>query len=108
MSHHDQLSGLLSQIKAEMQAKKLWQATPPSAEAMASQQPFCVDTLTFCEWVQWIMLPRFEQMLAAGMPLPSNSDIYSMAEEALKLEPVETSRLAKLFLDLDNCLRTPH
>ncbi len=108
MSQHQQLSAILTGITHEMQAAALWQSTAPSAEALASQEPFCVDTLSFCEWVQWIMLPRLQQMLDAGMPLPANSDIFTMAEEALKLEAADTSRLLALILKLDQCLRTDH
>lgn len=108
MSQHQQLKAILLDIEQEMRQQNLWQSLSPSPEALASQQPFCVDTLSFCEWTQWIMLPRLHSMVEMQLPLPSNSDIFSMADEALKLVPQDTSELAKLILALDNCLRTAH
>jgi len=102
---HQKLLVILDQITQELQRKALWQDSPPSPEALASTQPFCVDTLTFAEWTQWIMIPRFGVMVHQGHPLPNQSDIFSMAEEALKLVSQDTQQLEALFLELDNCLR---
>ncbi|WP_372741602.1 YqcC family protein [Neptunomonas sp.] len=108
MSQHKELLLILNAISSEMMDKGLWQATPPSPEALGSPEPFCVDTLTFCEWVQWIMLPRLEQMAQSQATLPGNSDMFPMAEEAFKGVDAETAVLLSLILRLDQCLRTSH
>ncbi|WP_293265303.1 YqcC family protein [Neptunomonas sp.] len=105
---HDELLNILNAISSEMALKKLWQSTPPADEALSSTQPFCVDTLTFCEWIQWIMLPKLESMAQSKVPLPNNSDMFSMAEEAFKRAEQDTTTLLGLILQLDNCLRTAH
>ena len=55
-------------IERELRVLGWWQEQAPSAEALASQEPFCVDTLTFEQWLQWIFLPRMKQLLEAGAP----------------------------------------
>ena len=59
----------------------LHSATAPSPEAFASVQPFCVDTMTFPEWVQFVFLPKLEGMLDGGESMPSWCDVAPMAEE---------------------------
>ena len=108
MKQHNELLVILDAISSQMLEKKLWQTTAPSAEALSSAEPFCVDTLTFCEWIQWIMLPRLEQMAQSQAPLPQNSDMFSMAEEAFKGVPTDTDELLSLIFKLDQCLRTTH
>lgn len=101
MSQRQQILSLLMEVEREMRALELWSETMPSAEALMSQQPFCVDTLEFHQWVQWLLLPRMEQIVVEQMPLPTSCDIAPMAEEAFKLLDVETDQLLQLIADLD-------
>jgi uncharacterized protein YqcC (DUF446 family) len=50
------------------------------AEALASVEPFSVDTLDFEQWLQWIFLPRMKMILEQDLPLPNASGIQEMAE----------------------------
>lgn len=108
MSRHEQVSALLIDIRNEMQVTGLWQQQPPAPEALASPQPFCVDTLDFNEWVQWLLLPRLEQMIDRQLPLPQNSEIRPMAEEVFKQMDENTDHLLELISQLDNLLRVHH
>lgn len=108
MSQHQQLAGLLREIEAEMRNLELWQSVPPSDAALASPEPFCIDTLSFCEWVQWIMVPRFGLMIEQRLPLPTASDIATMAEEAFKDIDGDTDQLLALIAEIDRTLRALH
>ncbi len=44
---------LLDELEVRLRAAQLWQATPPSSQALVSQEPFAVDTLLPHEWLQW-------------------------------------------------------
>ena len=55
---HLSIAQTLRAITAEMQRQSLWQDQPPTAEQLGSKLPFCVDTLTFVQWLQWVMFPR--------------------------------------------------
>ncbi len=101
---HQQLSQLLAQLVAELQHQQLWQAESPSAQALASTEPFCVDTLNFSQWLQWVMIPRFEQMVAAGMALPPRCEIQPMAEEGLKDLGAAGRKLIALVGEIDRTL----
>lgn len=71
-------------VERELRALGWWTEVPPSAEAMASQAPFCVDTMAFEQWLQWIFLPRMKDILENDLELPHASGIRAMAEEAFR------------------------
>lgn len=74
-----------------MRRLDLWEDETPSPEALASHQPFCFDTLSFSQWLQWVFLPRMKRILERGGPLPAESGIFPLAEECLRgLEPDAT------------------
>tara|TARA_B100001063_G_scaffold164655_1_gene153608 strand:+ start:80 stop:406 length:327 start_codon:yes stop_codon:yes gene_type:complete len=108
MDRNARVSALLSSIQVEMQSQQLWAAQSPSAEALSSQQPFCVDTLMFTEWVQWLMLPRLQMMIDQRASLPQNSNMHSMAEEAFKRIKADTDQLLELIKALDDALNVRH
>lgn len=58
-----------------------WSDQPPAAEALQSSQPFCVDTLEFPQWLQFVFLPRMWALVHCGKPLPRVSGMAPMAEE---------------------------
>lgn len=108
MDRNARVNALLSSIQVEMQSQQLWAAQSPSAEALSSQQPFCVDTLMFTEWVQWLMLPRLQMMIDQHASLPQNSNMHSMAEEAFKRIKADTDQLLELIKALDDALNVRH
>lgn len=78
---------LLIELQDAMHHHQLWEATPPSSEALANDQPFCVETLTPTQWLQWIFIPRMHALLEQGNELPHNFSITAYLEESLKNEP---------------------
>lgn len=77
---HTRLISLLIDLEYEMRLAHLWSQEAPSAEAMASTEPFCVDTMPFPVWLQYIFIPRMHQLLVTQAPLPAHCDITTMAE----------------------------
>ena len=102
------VSTLLIAIREEMETRQLWGEQSPSAEALTSTQPFCVDTLLFSEWIQWLMIPRLQMMITQQMPLPQNSNMHAMAEEAFKTLDADTAQLESLIQQLDDALNVRH
>ena len=104
MSQYQQVLAILMRIEESMRTLDLWKQEMPAPEALASQEPFCVDTMNFSQWVQWILLPRLEHMSVQQMALPSGSNIMPMAEEALPLETSDAAELIMLIGELDSAL----
>ena len=77
----DQLSLLLRTLESELRTQGRWEDRPPPPQALLSNEPFAVDTLDFDQWLQWVLLPKLQQLLLRQLPLPSNCAIQPMAEE---------------------------
>ncbi|GGK80155.1 YqcC family protein [Amphritea balenae] len=103
-----ELEQVLREIEAEMRVWSLWSANKPSLTALQSVQPFCIDTLSFWQWVQWIMLPKFQQMIEQQLPLPKSSNMAPMIKEALQNNAVKSSKLIEFFDQLDQLLTIKH
>lgn len=71
---------LLLDLEAAMRTAALWEALPPDPPALASTEPFCIDTLDFCQWLQFVFLPRMHELLDAGLQLPDKCGIAEMAD----------------------------
>ncbi|MEO4045834.1 YqcC family protein [Pseudomonas sp. CAU 1711] len=84
-------------IERELRLLGWWSEQAPSAEALASREPFCVDTLAFEQWLQWVFLPRVKALLESSALLPLASGIREMAEESYRgQEPGVAALLAAL------------
>ena len=64
------IAAQLIDLEAALRQLDLWSDTPPSQEAMSSEQPFAMDSLEFEEWLQFIFLPTLYEVLASGGALP--------------------------------------
>lgn len=98
------LAGQLLKIEAEMRRCKLWANVTPAQQALESIQPFCVDTLSFSEWLQFIFLPKMQEIIELGLWLPSSCDVSPMAEESFRLSPINTDALINLLIECDQIL----
>lgn len=75
------ISELLIDIEKELRYLQLWDDEMISDEALMSDQPFAIDTMTFPQWLQFIFLPRMYFIIEQQMQLPSNCGITPMAEQ---------------------------
>jgi len=78
------IAELLIDMEAHLRRLNLWEKIPPSTQALASSEPFCVDTLTLPQWLQFVFIPAIRQMIEAGETLPAQCGIAPMAEEFLR------------------------
>ncbi|AKG67980.1 hypothetical protein BFS14_04060 [Serratia fonticola] len=104
MSISNQVRHNLQAIEQSMRDLALWQLTPPEAEAFASTEPFCIDSMQAEEWLQWILLPRMHALLDANAPLPTRFAITPYFEEALKDKQPNCLPLLLLLQQLDSLL----
>ncbi|WP_111977333.1 YqcC family protein [Algibacillus agarilyticus] len=84
LSH--KLQTLLLQLEKSMLQAGAWQIERPNQQAMQSQLPFCIDTLTFSQWLQFVFIEKMQNMINANQPLPSTLQLLPMADEAYKVE----------------------
>jgi len=104
MSQLVRVTHILEQLELELKQRSLWQVAPPTAEAMASTLPFCMDTLDFHQWLQFVLIARLRQMILLQMALPAHSALYPMATEVYKQELGYHSTLIEILAELDEAL----
>lgn len=109
MSLEDRVRQSLFEVERVLRDSVFWQQSPPEASALASEEPFCVDTLRAEQWLQWVLLPRMHALLDSGAPLPTGFLLTPYFEEALEgapsdIEPLlaQIGRLDALFGEHSN------
>lgn len=74
----------LQNIEEAMRSLKIWSDDPqdmPADEALASTVPFCLDTMEFHQWLQYVFVPKMRKILEKEHPLPKDLKIHTVAEE---------------------------
>ena len=92
---------LLDALEQELRRLNVWSPLPPSPESMASSTPFCLDTMKFSQWLQWVFAPRLRALIDHGGPLPSGSNILSYAQLALPVEGLHSDELMAIIEQFD-------
>ena len=95
---------VLIDIEAQLRQLGQWDKIPPSTEALASQEPFCVDTLTLPQWLQFVFLPTIRELLEAEQPLPDRCGIAPMAEEFFRDSELAITELLVSLEKIDKLL----
>ena len=101
MSQHIALAEILIDLEKELRELRLWEAESPSAEALASVQPFAVDTLSFSQWLQFIFIPRLYDLIETRDALPVNCGVAPMAEEYFQPLGLNTANLINHLRRID-------
>ncbi|HEC29207.1 MAG TPA: YqcC family protein [Gammaproteobacteria bacterium] len=98
------IADVILEVEANLRINGKWEKKQPSNSALASSQPFCIDTLKFEQWLQWIFLPRIKQALEKQQPLPKKSGIYQYAEDYLHKGDPGTNTLLALIKRFDDLI----
>lgn len=91
MSVHQQLQTALLELEAAMKAADLWRTPTPDAAAFASQQPFCIDTMSLPQWVRYVFVARMNALIDADAALPAKCDVAPAMAAYLMQEKVRAS-----------------
>lgn len=99
-----EIAEVLIDLEAQLRQLGLWEKIPPSTEALASTEPFCVDTLTLPQWLQFVFLPTVYRMLAQDQALPDRCGIAPMAEEFFRGAQLPVDELHHSLRRIDELL----
>ena len=91
----------LIDLEAELRNLVLWEHEPPSVAALASTEPFSIDTLTFPQWLQFVFIPKMRWMIEQDISLPPKCGIAPMAEECFPALRLNGQRLVELLDEID-------
>ncbi len=107
LSMHDipnRIADVLLEVEALLRISGKWDAYRPSTDALLSSEPFCIDTLSFEQWLQWVFLPRMKQILEYQKPLPAKSSIFVYAQQQLRKQELPAGKLLSLIKRFDDLI----
>ncbi len=102
--HLERVADSLLRIEIELREIDAWSAEPPAPEALQSTQPFCIDTLDFAQWLQFVFLHRMKILVESGQPLPAVSGMAPMAEEHFRGREQAGRGLVRALEEMDRLL----
>lgn len=91
MTVHQQLVQALVELEATLKAANLWRLAAPSKADLASQQPFCVDTMALPQWLRFVFIPRLQALAEAQAPMPAKCEVAPAVAAYLQQEGVRAS-----------------
>jgi uncharacterized protein YqcC (DUF446 family) len=94
----DNVKQLLSEIELTMKDSEIWSNEQLPESAFHSREPFCIDSMTATQWLQWVFIPKMNHLIANQLPLPTRFALAPYFEETLS---EEHRRLLILLQELD-------
>lgn len=108
MTNSDKVAGQVADcllaIEKELRTIGLWATERPPQAALQSTEPFCIDTLEFTQWIQFVFIERMKLIVESGHSLPSVSGIAPMAEEYFRGRPESGQGLIRELEAIDQLL----
>jgi uncharacterized protein YqcC (DUF446 family) len=95
------IAALMTELESALRKQQLWQSVRPSEQALASVEPFAIDSLTFTQWLQFIFIEKITQLLQLNLPLPTAMSIAPMASEYFKLKSNTCPEIVALITTID-------
>ena len=100
----NKIADVLLELEASLRIHGKWDESKPKASDLKSSIPFCMDTLKFEQWLQWIFLPTMKDTIEQTKPLPLETAIFEYAEECLLEADPSTRQLLKQLKLFDNLI----
>ncbi|MEN8106757.1 MAG: YqcC family protein [Pseudomonadota bacterium] len=98
------IADVLLEVEANLRTSGKWDEYQPPESTLVSAQPFCIDTLRFEQWLQWIFLPRMKNILEHSLPLPEKSGIFPYAQDYLHTHEPPARKLLTLIKRFDDLI----
>ncbi|MBA4053193.1 MAG: hypothetical protein C0490_00630 [Marivirga sp.] len=94
------------EIEEELKCLNRWQRGPLSADKFENMGAFGCNTMTFEQWLQFILIPRVQQIIHSEGEFPSGSMLGTYAMRVFDGD-YEGQRLQTLLSDIDQLINNP-
>jgi uncharacterized protein YqcC (DUF446 family) len=94
------VAATVAAVEAEMKRIGLWQDAPLPPEALAVHAAFGAGTMRYAQWLQFVLVPRTAEIVAARGEFPRRSDLAVMGVRNFDGRP-EADGLIALLAELD-------
>ncbi len=107
MDPYSRLADIILDLEVALREQQLWEEATPPPEALQSPHPFCIDTLTFNQWLQFIFIERVKLIIEEQAPLPASSEIVPMAEEWFAQSALHGKKIIYILNSFDELIGRP-
>jgi uncharacterized protein YqcC (DUF446 family) len=76
---HERAAAAIDAIEAELKRIGCWSDVPLPPDAYDFRQAFAMDTMAFSQWLQFVLVPRVREIVAARGAFPSVSHVGAHA-----------------------------
>ena len=104
MSKKEKIKQILALLEDNLKNSELWSEEEISEEKLSSKVPFCADTLSYPEWLQFVFIRRMQAIVDGEDELPSASGLFPMAQVYFGRDIFRFRELASILLKLDRAL----
>lgn len=107
MEKAKELGRILQSLQRVMIEADHWSDAVIDPVALNSQQPFCMDTMSFSQWLQFVLIPSMQRLIDTNQALPKlikGQGIEPMASESYSSSEVEQAIITKIS-ELDDLLQ---
>ena len=104
MNKKEKIKRLLEQLENNLKISELWSTEEISEEKFSSKLPFCADTMSYPEWLQFVFIKKMQMLVEEDGDLPSASGLFPMAQVYFGCDIFRYRELAGILLKLDRTL----
>ena len=91
---------IIGEIELEMKRIGYWSTEPLPQKDYQFHQAFATDTMTFTQWLQFILIPRVHQILDENDVFPASSMVGTQALREFDGDE-RASKLVNLLIEFD-------
>ncbi len=102
---YDGASEYADKIEAELRRMNVWSENRPPEAAFQSERAFYGDTMSFYQWLQFVLIPRVRSVVATHGTFPGKSQVGGYAARELDGE-YEAGELVALLSAFDRFIET--
>ena len=105
MNKKEKIKQLLEMLENSLRSANLWSSEEIGEDKLLSKMPFCADTMSYPEWLQFVFIRKMQTLIEGEDSLPAASGLFQMAEVYFGREIFKYKELAGVLLNLDKALR---
>ena len=93
----------IGEVEDEMKRLHMWQKEPLRPEQYKITKAFGMDSMTFDQWIQFILIPKVQEILDEDGAFPTNSMVGVQALREFDSYP-EAGNLVRLLNEFDRLI----
>lgn len=105
VAYYQQATSLASQLEGELKRLQRWEIEPLPEERYENMGAFGSNTMTFEQWIQFILIPTLQDIVAQGGNFPEDSHLAAYAVRVWDGD-WDTQTLQNLLQQLDDLIRS--